>query len=562
MKTGTRNSFFIYAAIISALTAYFSIHYDSLYVEMHDNLDQHFAWYKILSDNNAWFSGNGEKLPHMGGISRGILVPETQLVNLIFMAFEPLLAHILLIITKFTIAYFSFIKLSEYILYELNNKDIPKFYSYILAVSFALLPGNENLYIAQASIPLILYFYLKFINERSFLTLAFIFAYPVLSELTRFGMFILAYMGVHFLYLFFARNERYKYSLLSILFLSLGYLIVEYRLILSVVLSNEETIRSSMVLISNGDFFKTLAQSLVKGQYHFSSITYIIIPLSIYLYYHARHAIIDPRKIPKPLYVLPSLILFNSIVYSIYVTSDIKIYFWDFLPPLHGWNFSRFIWFNHFFWHLLILGLLAFTYKRFKNYIAITFLGLQIIFTLIYPSYGNDFYRTLKCNYFSDCSNHFSFSEYYSADLFDEVKESIGYEADEKVIAFGMHPSVLAYNGFFTMDGYHNAYYMEYKNKFRTLIEPGLEKSERYKNYFDNWGGRAYIFSEEASYNPSRDINEDTVILPINYKIAREMNIKYVISNNKISLNDDISLLNSFSDVESPYKVRVYEINY
>lgn len=543
-----------YIVITTLLVAYFSLNYNNLYVEIHDNLDQHFGWYKLLSDNNAWFTGSNEVIPHMGGISRGLFLPETQLVNIIFMISPTLLAHCILILTKFTIGYFSFVALSNYILSE---RYVPKLYIALLSISFALTSGNENLYIAQASIPLIAYLYIKYVREQKLLVLACILLYPILSELTRFGMFILFFMSVHCAYLLYIKDKRLKNSLVAICVLSIGYLCVEYRLILSSVLSNEDTIRKTMVLDSNGNFFKVFIQSFLQGQYHFSNYIYVFIPLVLYLMYY-KHK--ERVAIPKAVYLIGFTIAFNSLIYALYTTTDIQYVFWDIVAPLDGWNFSRFIWFNSFLWHLLILMLLSYIYTLANKKVVLILLLLQVLFTLAYPRYGNDFYRTIKCNYLTICETNLSYNEFYSTELFSSIKTELEYKSNEKVISFGMHPSILAYNGFYTMDGYHNAYYQSYKDKFRELIKPGLEESEKYTAYYDNWGGRAYAFSEEADYAPHRTPNTKPIKLPVDFDVARDMRIRYIISNEIIIPSEDFKLKGSYTDHKSPYKIRVYEI--
>lgn len=543
-----------YGVSILALIAYFFLNYNGLYVEHHDNLDQHFGWYKLLSNNSAWFLGNNESIAHMGGISRGLLLPETQLVNIIFMIFPTLLAHCILILTKFTIGYFSFAILSNYIL---SDKNFPKLFIALLSISFALTSGNENLYIAQASIPLIAYLYIKYIKEQKLIILAFILFYPILSELTRFGMFILFFMSIHCAYLLYIKDKRFKNSLLAICVLSIGYLCVEYRLILSSVLSSEDTIRKTMVTASDGNFFKVFVSSFLKGQYHFSNYIYLLLPLVLYLTYYKYKG---KAAVPKALYVIGFTIVFNSLIYALYTTTDIQDLFWNVVTPLSGWNFSRFIWFNSFLWHLLVLILLSYTYSLVNKKVVAVMLLLQILFTLIYPRYGNDFYTTIKCNHLTICENNLSYNEFYSTDLFSSIKSEIKYQGHEKVVAFGIHPSILVYNGFYTMDGYHNAYYQSYKDKFRTLIKPGLDTSEKYTSYYDNWGGRAYVFSEKADYAPHRTLNKKPIELPIDFNVARDMNIKYIISNEPLITNEHLYLMGTYSSSSSPYRIRVYKI--
>lgn len=59
-----------------------------------------------------------------------------------------------------------------------------------------------------------------------------------------------------------------------------------------------------------------------------------------------------------------------------------------------------------------------------------------------------------------------SYREYFSTELFDKIKEEIGYEG-EKAVAYGLDPGVLAYNGISTLDGVLSYYPLSYKEAFR-----------------------------------------------------------------------------------------------
>ena len=310
-------------------------------------------------------------------------------------------------------------------------------------------------------------------------------------------------MSVHCAYLLYIKDRKWKTSLVSICVLSVGYLCVEYRLILSVVLSNEDSIRKTMITDAEGNFITVFVSSFLKGHYHFSSYIYVFIPLVLYLMYYIYK---ERVAIPEALYLIGLTIVFNSFIYALYTTTDVQYIFWDIVTPLAGWDFSRFIWFNSFLWHFLILILLSYTYIIVNRNVVLLLLLLQVLFTVVYPKYGNDFYKTIKCNYVTICEYNLSYNEFYSTDLFSSIKKDLEYKGNEKVISFGIHPSILVYNGFYTMDGYHNAYYQRYKDRFRELIEPGLDRSENYTSYYDNWGGVGPIFFlKRQTTHPTED---------------------------------------------------------
>ena len=77
---------------------------------------------------------------------------------------------------------------------------------------------------------------------------------------------------------------------------------------------------------------------------------------------------------------------------------------------------------------------------------------------------------------------------------------------------------IAAMNDINIIDGYHTLYQLSYKKKFRKIIENELEQSEKYKDYFDNWGNRVYLF-----YNDQNN-------LLINFNEVKNLGAKYIIS--------------------------------
>ena len=70
-------------------------------------------------------------------------------------------------------------------------------------------------------------------------------------------------------------------------------------------------------------------------------------------------------------------------------------------------------------------------------------------------------------------------------------------EEEYRVASIGLHPAIAQYNGFYTLDSYNNFYPLSYKYEFRKIIEKELEKNKTIRIYFDEWGGRCYLFTDE-----------------------------------------------------------------
>ena len=88
-----------------------------------------------------------------------------------------------------------------------------------------------------------------------------------------------------------------------------------------------------------------------------------------------------------------------------------------------------------------------------------------------------------------------NYREFYSKELFSDVKKEIGYKEGEWSVAYGMHPAILEYNGISTLDGYLGFYPQSYKEEFRKVIAPALSQNPDSAAYFDDWGARCYLYS-------------------------------------------------------------------
>ena len=123
---------------------------------------------------------------------------------------------------------------------------------------------------------------------------------------------------------------------------------------------------------------------------------------------------------------------------------------------------------------------------KFGKFFAFLILFIQIIFLF---SKSNAIY-----GYFNK-TNFISYKQFYSVELFEQIKKEINKPLESfRVASIGIEPMVAQYNGFYTLDGYYPDYSKSYKQKFRKIMAKELEKAPFLKNYFDNWGGRCYLF--------------------------------------------------------------------
>ncbi len=108
-----------------------------------------------------------------------------------------------------------------------------------------------------------------------------------------------------------------------------------------------------------------------------------------------------------------------------------------------------------------------------------------------------------------------SFDTYFKKETYEKIRAIV---EKDKVASIGIDPMIAAMNDINIIDGYHTLYQLSYKKKFRKIIENELAQSKKLKNYFDNWGNRAYLF-----YNDPNNLR-------INFNEVKKLGAKYIIS--------------------------------
>lgn len=133
---------------------------------------------------------------------------------------------------------------------------------------------------------------------------------------------------------------------------------------------------------------------------------------------------------------------------------------------------------------------------------------------------------------------------------------------DYRVVSLGIHPSIAQYNGFYTLDGYFVDYPLAYKYQFRSIIEDELRKDSELQEYFDGWGSRAYIFTEQLGRDFIQRAGNQTVLsdLDLNLEAFNALGGAYILSAVRIDevSNPQYQLLNTFEHPDSAWDIYLY----
>lgn len=577
IKENIKKNWYLYLILCLALMQIlmFTLWGEHSFIAIHDNLDLFVAHNKIMKNQEIFF-GSGHEALLLGGVSRNLLGSEFSLYNILYYLFTPYTAYVIGYFLKILIGFGSFVLLTKEI-YRDNFKEY-KSLVYLVAAAFSVIPVFPEYGIAFVSVPLVVYLLIKIHKEQKVMFYLLLFLYPLVSYFSYFGIFILGYMVLAFFYLW-GKEKRFPVRFGgAIVVLALGYIVWEYRLFSEILFSDTVTIRESMVQIDAGlgQMLKDTITVLFNPGFHAEdSHRYWILPITIFMllwlnigYLKEKHY----RAIWKsPINLTFLIILFNCLVYGLYELKVVQQLVETILPPLKGFQFNRTIFFNPFLWYALFFLILKELYDRFrpqnlKNILlhAIAVGGLLVC--MFFPQVYNDFYSNCYHHAYEILkgtpSTQLSFKEFYSEELFEYIKEDIGYDG-EWAAAYGMHPAVLQYNGIATLDGYLGLYSEEYKQQFGKLIAPALEGSEEFNQTFWNSGIRAYLYSGagENTYQPLKTLNISDTKLYIDGDVFREMGGSYIFSRIEISNAEELSLRlrGEYANDTSPYTIYLYE---
>ena len=158
-----------------------------------------------------------------------------------------------------------------------------------------------------------------------------------------------------------------------------------------------------------------------------------------------------------------------------------------------------------------------------------------------------------------------SVKEFYAEELFTQIKDHIGLPPEDyRVASLGLHPAIAQYNGFYTLDSYNNFYPLSFKYQFREIIENELEKNKQIRIYFDEWGGRCYLFTDELGkhYMFKKSSKKKLTHVQFNFEPFKEMGGTHIFSSVPIlnAKDNGLEMEKVFSTESSVWKIYLYRV--
>lgn len=549
MKERTRILFGILAACLYVLPMI--LLGEQAHVRIHDNLDSNIVWYKTLIDTNTLFTGLHANVPDLlnGVVSRNAFVSGFTGIVWLYQWFPPYSAYV---ISQVVVRIFAF--LGMYLLLRDHGKTIiPRSYTLWVAILFSWTPFWPSGMLSTLGMPLLLWAYWNiWKGRRKKANVLVLLLVPFYSSFVLGIVFFLAALGIyHFIKEIRERQFHGRFWLAYGVQVIL-YLLIEYRLVYSMLWEEEPTSRNDFEIGANG-FWRSIRlffKHLVLGHTHDRAAQSPVILLTMLvvgvLVFKKR------EELTRPIRSLIWLLLGLSLWYA--------FWFYDGWNPLkqhvslmRTFNFSRFHFLQPMIWYGLFFLMLDWLWRASKRKWVMGLLTMQTIVLLFWnPEF---IYR-----------HHPSYEAFYATAQFNDIKRYINQPTtDYQVASIGMHPAIAQYNGMRTVDGYVNFYPLSYKTSFRKVIEGELDKSKKLQHYFDTWGNRVYLFSSELGkkYEFTKDHQVPIRHLSIDVAQLRRMGTTYVLSTVPIKNAKSIGLRyeKTFQEEHSAWTIRLYRVD-
>lgn len=545
-----------------------------IFINAHDNLDIDVIRYYLVARKEYLFSKNDTIIPEMmSGLPRSVFDSEWYYPVWLFYLFHPYIAVILNMVIVHLVAFWSSFFLGSYLLKE-NLKKSKSLLILVVLISLIFSYQQEqhllNLGLGIAASPILLLCLIRIIyGSNNFLNYLIIFLFPFVSRLTHTGFF---WLFIIFIYLIFSliKNKKVNWPITrAFILMIMGYLIVEYRLIWNLFFQKFQSHRYEFNLIQMNlnETLKKSFEYFIWGDYQARSMNYTWLILSAVLLFLIFYKKIKIYKIEKKELLAGIGIFVLSVVFGSFAKYK-GLYF--ILKYINAFDLSRF----SFLLPVISLYLVYLILKILSNdnYIFNHKFLLVYVYFVIFSSLG----ITIKYNHtFKDFvkkfgsfgkpevnnENYFYLDEFYAEDIFNQIKKILPTNYSEyRVGSVGLHPSLSLFNGFYTIDGAIANYPLQYKKRFRKIIEKEIERDEGLKHYFDEYGCRVYLFTKEIWNRRYSNLLEKSIRPKYNTQELKKMNCMYIFSAYKIENADSLqwSLLNYYKNKN--YIIYVYKI--
>jgi hypothetical protein len=558
-----------------------------IHVKIFDNLDCHIPHTKVLAGSGKTFSLNPDaRLDNfINGIRLSGVDSGYNVLTWLFMIFPPFMAYALNELLVRLIAFLGMVLLLRK--YVFKGED-PENRWIVMGVSlcFSFLLFYPAGGISTAGIPLLLYAFLNILRrEEKISDFLIILIFPFYSKLALAGFFIAAAL---FILMVIDNIKKKKINLPYIgglALLTVTYLFTHFHLVYSFIDPTFTSFRheiETVVWSTSNSLGRTVHNFLfdrvnVCGAQHIFVVgaAAFAAVVSVIAIIKRQTEKIDLRA-ARLMAALVIGALFTSILWGFKYWKGL-VALREKIQLLNAFDFSRFYWLNPFVWYIIFaLALLVISKIKYGKIIAAIFILCQIGF--MFTNYSPEYRHLLgiKTSFAgSPLTYSLTYGEFYSESLFAQIHRHIDRpKKDYRVISLGMHPGISQYNGFYTLDIYTDVYPLEYKHRFRKILEKEIAKSKELQKVFDGNAKRCFLLVSELHGTSavrglafSRGITKKDQHLKIknlelNANALKAMGGEYIFSAVEIVNHEEnnLKLEGIFRASDSPWKIYLYKV--
>ncbi|ULT56413.1 DUF6044 family protein [Neobacillus drentensis] len=529
---------------------------ENAHIRVHDNLDSNIAWYKVLKNSGLLFGGINSVIPQViNGLPRNTFGTEFSGIEWLHHLFPSMLAYAL---SQTITRLFAFLGMYLLLKRHFVKKDEAYPIRVWVSLAFALTPFWPSGMLSTLGMPLALWAFMNIREGRyswkEWLTLILL---PLYSSFVLGFFFFLFAMGLLWLRDLIVKRKRNGVFFNSIVLMTVVYLLIEYRLVYSLVFPEAPTSRNEFVSSTLG-FWHTIrlaCKNYFLGHTHVLTLhTLVIVPLS-FLVIGMLWKKKDRNETDKRYLYLFVINILLSVWYAFWFNKG-----WqplkDRVSLLNTFNFARF----HFLRPLIIYLMFAvgafILWQKGKRWKTLVNICLMVQLLVLFCANDEIVYRV---------AGKPSVQQFYATEQFKEISDYIGKpKSSYRVASIGIHPAIAQYNGFYTLDTYNNFYPLTYKHEFRKIIAGELDKSPTLKKYFDQWGGRCYLFVAELGkhYEFKKDSKVKIHHLQLNTDVFKQMGGEYIFSAVPImnANENNLELQKTFIQKDSAWKIYLYRV--
>jgi hypothetical protein len=547
-----------------------------LHVKIFDNLDCHIAHTKVLAESGKAFSLNpNTKLDNfLDGLALSGVDSGFNVLTWLFMIFPPFTAYALNDLLMRLVAVLGMVLLLKKYLIKPQQEE-HHWIIYGAAAGFALLPFYPAGGISIAGLPLLLYSFLEILDHKGkFTHFLVIFIFPFYSKLALAGVFIVISLFILWV-IDGVKNRKINLPYLGgLALLTITYGFTHFHLVYSFLAPGFVSYREE---ISTAGVSTAKALKLSIDNFIFDRVNEVGAQHMFVIAAAALALVVSTVKNinARLLKWLLAVALLTSFMWGFKYWAGI-IPLREKFQVLNAFDFSRFYWLNPFLWYLVFaLALLVISKIKYGKILVSIFIIGQLLYMFMNYNWEIRHLLGIKTSFAGSARTYsLTYKEFYSEALFEEINRYISQpKASYRVISLGMPPGPSQYNGFYTLDIYTDVYTLEYKHRFRKIIEKELEKSDRLKQVFDENAKRCYLFVADL-YNArgvsgmvfSRGLTRDESRrykiknMELDTAVLKEMGGEYIFSAVEIvdPQKNNLKFEKVFERRDSPWRIYLY----